>query len=48
LYRPAEEEPIGLLAPEAFFKTASDVETAVMGTYADIASVKHFMDESLF
>ena len=33
-----QEEPIGLLAPEAFFKTAGDVETAVMGAYADIAS----------
>jgi hypothetical protein len=32
------EEPVGLLAPEAFFKTASDVETGVMGAYADIAS----------
>ena len=36
------EEPIGLLAPEAFFKTASDVETAVMGTYADIASEQFY------
>jgi len=33
-----QEEPIGLLAPEAFFKSAGDVETAVMGAYADIAS----------
>lgn len=33
-----EEEPIGLLAPEAFFKSASDVETVVMGAYADIAA----------
>lgn len=32
------EEPVGLLAPEAFFKTASDVETGVMGAYGDIAS----------
>jgi hypothetical protein len=36
------EEPVGLLAPEAFFKTASDVETAVMGTYADIASETYY------
>jgi len=33
-----EENPIGLLAPEAFFKSADDVETAVLGTYANIAS----------
>ena len=32
------EDPVGLLAPEAFFKSAGDVETAVMGAYADIAS----------
>ncbi len=32
------EEPVGLLAPEAFFKSATDVESAVMGAYADIAS----------
>ncbi len=33
-----EEEPVGLLAPEGFFKTAQEVETAVLGTYANIAS----------
>ena len=33
-----EEEPVGLLAPETFFRTAKDVETAVMGTYGWIAS----------
>jgi len=32
------EEPVGLLAPEAFFTTANDVETVVMGAYADIAA----------
>lgn len=37
-----EENPIGLLAPEAFFKTADDVETAVLGTYAYIASEAYF------
>jgi len=31
-----EEEPIGLLAPEAFFKTNADVETAVLGAYGGI------------
>lgn len=29
-----EEEPIGLLAPESFFKTPSDAEAAVMGSYS--------------
>lgn len=33
-----EEDPVGLLAPEAFFKSAADVETAVLGAYADIAA----------
>ncbi len=33
-----EEEPIGLLAPEAMFKTPKDVETAVMGAYGRMAS----------
>jgi hypothetical protein len=33
-----EEKPVGLLAPEAFFKTPVDVETAVLGTYANIAA----------
>lgn len=32
------EEPVGLLAPETFFDTESDVRTVVMGAYADIAS----------
>ena len=32
------EEPIGLLAPEAMFKSAKDVETAVFGAYGWIAS----------
>lgn len=30
-----EEDPKGLLAPEAFFKTPGDVEAAVMGAYAE-------------
>lgn len=33
-----EEEPIGLLAPEGFFKTSKDVETAIFGAYGWIAS----------
>ncbi|KAA0989123.1 RagB/SusD family nutrient uptake outer membrane protein [Dyadobacter aurulentus] len=32
------EKPIGLLAPEAMFKSAKDVETAVFGAYGWIAS----------
>ncbi|WKN42364.1 RagB/SusD family nutrient uptake outer membrane protein [Tunicatimonas pelagia] len=37
-----EEEPIGLLAPESFFKTARDVETAVLGGYGIIASESYY------
>ena len=33
-----EEEPVGVLAPEGFFKSAKDVETAIFGTYGLIAS----------
>ncbi|MGK7395104.1 MAG: RagB/SusD family nutrient uptake outer membrane protein [Candidatus Cyclobacteriaceae bacterium M3_2C_046] len=33
-----EEEPVGLLAPEAFFKTPADVEAAIFGAYGRIAS----------
>lgn len=33
-----EEKPVGLLAPETFFSTKKDVETAVLGTYGLIAS----------
>lgn len=33
-----EEEPIGLLAPESFFRTPADVETATLGAYAWLAS----------
>lgn len=29
-----EEEPVGLLAPESFFSTPADAETAVMGGYS--------------
>jgi len=36
------EEPIGLLAPEAFFNTTADVRTVVMGAYADIASEQFY------
>ncbi len=37
-----EENPVGLLAPEGFFKTTKDVEAAIFGAYGVIAS------ESLF
>jgi len=37
-----EEEPVGLLAPEAFFKTSADVETAVLGAYAHIANEQFY------
>lgn len=33
-----EEKPVGLLAPEGFFKTPKDVETAIFGAYGWIAS----------
>ena len=33
-----EEKPVGLLAPEGFFKTPKDVQTAIFGAYGWIAS----------
>ncbi|MEM9259656.1 MAG: RagB/SusD family nutrient uptake outer membrane protein, partial [Bacteroidota bacterium] len=33
-----EEEPIGLLAPQSFFKSPGDLETAALGTYAWLAN----------
>lgn len=33
-----EEKPVGLLAPEGFFKSPKDVETAIFGAYGRIAS----------
>lgn len=33
-----EEKPVGLLAPQGFFKTPKDVETAIFGAYGWIAS----------
>ncbi|MEL7160038.1 MAG: RagB/SusD family nutrient uptake outer membrane protein [Bacteroidota bacterium] len=33
-----EENPIGLLAPQSFFNTADDLETAMLGTYAWLAN----------
>ncbi|CAH1001845.1 SusD-like protein P2 [Neolewinella maritima] len=33
-----EEDPVGLLAPESFFRTPADVETATLGIYAWLAS----------
>ena len=35
-----EEDPKGLMAPEGFFKTPSDVEAAVYGAYAEWATVE--------
>jgi hypothetical protein len=36
------EEPIGLLAPEAFFKTAKDVETSIYGAYGLAAAEEYY------
>ena len=33
-----DEKPVGLLAPEGFFKTSKDVETAIFGAYGWIAT----------
>ena len=33
-----DEEPVGILAPESFFKTQADAEAAVMGSYSMITS----------
>ena len=33
-----EEKPVGILAPQGFFKTPKDVETAILGAYGWIAS----------
>lgn len=33
-----EEKPVGILAPEGFFKTPKDVETAIFGAYGWIAT----------
>ncbi|KHJ38736.1 SusD family protein [Pedobacter glucosidilyticus] len=33
-----EEKPVGLLAPEGFFKTKKDVESAIFGAYGRVAS----------
>ncbi len=37
-----EEEPVGLLAPEVFFTSVRDVETAVLGGYGIIASEAYY------
>lgn len=37
-----EEEPVGLLAPESFFKSAADVETSLRGAYGLIASEEYY------
>ncbi|NJN24797.1 MAG: RagB/SusD family nutrient uptake outer membrane protein [Cyclobacteriaceae bacterium] len=36
------EEPVGLLAPESFFKTAKDVETSIYGAYGLAASEEYY------
>lgn len=41
-----EEDPKGLMAPEGFFKTPSDVEAAVMGAYAEWVTVQ--IEKSFF
>ena len=33
-----EEDPVGVLAPQGFFKSESDVEAAIFGAYGRIAS----------
>lgn len=42
-----EEEPEGLLAPESFFRTPTDVEAAVIGAYAEWVTVPISRDLSL-
>jgi starch-binding outer membrane protein, SusD/RagB family len=37
-----EEEPIGVLAPEGFFKTPGDVEAAIFGAYGRMASEPYY------
>ena len=37
-----EEEPVGLLAPEGFFKTQKDVETAMNGAYARLSAFNYY------
>ena len=36
------EEPIGILAPDGFFKTESDVEAAIFGAYGHMASERYW------
>ena len=35
-----DEDPRGLMAPEGFFKTPSDVEAAIYGAYAEWITVQ--------
>lgn len=37
-----EEEPVGILAPESFFKNLDDLQAAVNGSYAYMASEKYW------
>ncbi|MDW5289260.1 RagB/SusD family nutrient uptake outer membrane protein [Formosa sp. PL04] len=41
-----EEEPVGLLAPESFFATLEDVQTAVNGSYGHM-SHRYFMSREM-
>jgi hypothetical protein len=36
------EDPVGVLAPEGFFKTPSDVEAAIFGAYGHMASERYW------
>jgi hypothetical protein len=37
-----QEDPIGLLAPEGYFKSAEDVQTAINGCYGSMASSLYY------
>lgn len=37
-----QEEPVGLLAPEGYFKTEKDVQTAINGCYGSMASSNYY------
>ena len=37
-----EEEPVGILAPESFFKNIDDLQAAVNGSFAYMASEKYW------
>jgi hypothetical protein len=37
-----EEDPVGLLAPEGYFRSAADVQSAINGCYGTMASVNYY------